>query len=487
MAKFSYSVLSDIYFERKDENDIILHIMNNPFFKICDKQEIKIHNLKIKNFLNTLRKRYNQCSRNKKLFYSRNQEWLRNKLIFKKPSVTTTETGKGGRPAKPIHNCSERSRRRKLKHINEEVSCSIIKDSFLHQIQPSKTKKSKIAIIEKIVEASPRRTKRILESMPTPTEENKFTPEEAFALFLDLKMTKNQYTELRKRTNEKNCGIFPSYRDIVSAKKDCLPSPTAVSVTSSSAELKLQDLLEHTAERLLKTFDADYLKKFKNCSMTLISKWGCDGSSGQKQYKQCNAENSSDANLFMISFVPLRLTKTYIGSEPSTSRAAEIDAWKNEIPSSTKFCRPIKFAYKKETKDVITEEVGKIRDEIKELQPVIFEFNDQCIEVNFKMSLTMIDGKVAQALTETKSSSSCTICQKTSSQLSQPPTQDDSFNEAYEFGMSPLHARIRFMEHILKLGYDLEFGPLGETVRNNKENLEKRKQKKKIFKKNTVR
>ena len=53
--------------------------------------------------------------------------------------------------------------------------------------------------------------------------------------------------------------------------------------------------------------------------------------------------------------------------------------------------------------------------------------------------------------------------------------------------MSPLHARIRFMEHILKLGYDLEFGPLGETVRNNKENLEKRKQKKKIFKKNTVR
>ena len=88
---------------------------------------------------------------------------------------------------------------------------------------------------------------------------------------------------------------------------------------------------------------------------------------------------------------------------------------------------------------------------------MIFEFNDQCIEVNFKMSLTMIDGKVAQALTETKSSSSCTICQKTSSQLSQPPTQDDSFNEAYEFGMSPLHARIRFMEHILKLGYDLEF------------------------------
>lgn len=48
--------------------------------------------------------------------------------------------------------------------------------------------------------------------------------------------------------------------------------------------------------------------------------------------------------------------------------------------------------------------------------------------------------------------------------------------------MSPLHARIRFMEHILKLGYDLEFGPLGETVRNNEENHEKRKEKKKKYK-----
>lgn len=40
----------------------------------------------------------------------------------------------------------------------------------------------------------------------------------------------------------------------------------------------------------------------------LICKWGCDGSSGQSEYKQkFNEENNSDANIFLTSFVPLQL------------------------------------------------------------------------------------------------------------------------------------------------------------------------------------
>lgn len=70
---------------------------------------------------------------------------------------------------------------------------------------------------------------------------------------------------------------------------------------------------------------------------------------------------------------------------------------------------------------------------------------------------------------------------KTSSQLNQTPSEDTFFEEAYEYGLSPLHTRIRFMEHILKLGYDLDFGPNGETVRNNSDNHAKRDQKKKLI------
>lgn len=168
--------------------------------------------------------------------------------------------------------------------------------------------------------------------------------------------------ELRKRINEKNCHIFPEYRDVLSAKRDCLPPKTAIDITSISAEVKLQDLIEHSAELLLRTLNEDCLKNLGDCNLTLISKWGCDGSSGQKQYKQCNAENSSDSNLFMVSFVPLRLRNDRIDFEPSTSRAARtnIDVWKNDTPSSTKYCRPIRFVFKKETHDVTIEETEKI-------------------------------------------------------------------------------------------------------------------------------
>lgn len=46
------------------------------------------------------------------------------------------------------------------------------------------------------------------------------------------------------------------------------------------------------------------------------------------------------------------------------------------------------------------------------------------------MCLTMIDGKVTQALTETNSPSNCTIYAKKTCQLSQP------HKDAYEFGLS---------------------------------------------------
>lgn len=412
MAKFSYNILAEIFFENKNGTDVMSYILNDPFFKFCDQKSLKSHKLRIRNFLSRLEKRYNECSRIKEKMLQHNHKWLTNELIFEKPYKIVNSGGKIGRPVKPIDESSERSRRRKLKDTNAKITDQLIKDSFFYQVGPPKNKKIKIDIIKKTVIASPNRVKRILKSIPTPNEEKKFTPEEALALFLDLKLTAHQYMELRKRTNQKNCAIFPGYKEIISTKKDCLPPQESIYVTENSAEVKLQNILNHTAERLLKTLNERSIKNLGNCSLTLISKWGCDGSSGQKQYKQRNVENSSDSNLFMISFVPLRLKKNILDFEPSTSTSTELDIWKNEVPSSTKLCRPIKFTFKKETKDLIIEEVSKMREQINLLEPITFDFDGQKIEINYKMLLTMIDGKVAQALTNTKSSSSCIICKK---------------------------------------------------------------------------
>jgi len=65
----------------------------------------------------------------------------------------------------------------------------------------------------------------------------------------------------------------------------------------------------------------------------------------------------TDANMFLFSLVPLRLT---FGKTDDTNDIL----WKNLTPSSTCYCRPIKFFYKKETKNNTCKEVKAIENEI---------------------------------------------------------------------------------------------------------------------------
>lgn len=142
--------------------------------------------------------------------------------------------------------------------------------------------------------------------------------------------------------------------------------------------------------------------------LNLIAKWGCDGSSGHSEYKQTPDVSSqlsddedeeddplppSDSHLFLFSLQPLAL----IGIEENSHK--KINLWTNKKSSSTKYCRPIKFLYRKETADVIKHEVAKIQDEISQLEPYVVELGNQFVEVYFELLQTMVDGKVINALT----------------------------------------------------------------------------------------
>jgi hypothetical protein len=78
-------------------------------------------------------------------------------------------------------------------------------------------------------------------------------------------------------------------------------------ITEGCAEVKLQALLDINTQRILKShgsiFDSLSDKYFEK--LYLISKWGCDGSSGQSEYKQIfNSECDSDSSIFFTSVVP---------------------------------------------------------------------------------------------------------------------------------------------------------------------------------------
>lgn len=73
--------------------------------------------------------------------------------------------------------------------------------------------------------------------------------------------------------------------------------------------------------------------------------------------------------------------------------------------------------------------------------------------------MTMIDGKVAQVLTETPSSSKCTVCGATPRQMNDlmKVTARTENEDAFKYGLSTLHAWIRSMEMILRISYNLGF------------------------------
>lgn len=81
----------------------------------------------------------------------------------------------------------------------------------------------------------------------------------------------------------------------------------------------------------------------------------------------------------------------------------------------------------------------------------------QNVQVHHKLILTMVDGKVCQALTNTPSAASCFICKprtNPSAMNNLKEIQDKDIDEnALSYGLSPLHLLINTMECILHIAY----------------------------------
>ena len=131
----------------------------------------------------------------------------------------------------------------------------------------------------------------------------------------------------------------------------------------------------------------------------------------------------------MASCVPLQLHHT------DTIRPL----WKNKACNSTSFCRPIRFTFEKETVELTKLFVGDIE---KEIQPTKIEVQGLIapIFVTHKLQMTMIDGKVSNTLSDTKSSAQCNICGALPSEMNDPRVFDRPENLEGSWGnlSSPL-------------------------------------------------
>lgn len=148
--------------------------------------------------------------------------------------------------------------------------------------------------------------------------------------------------------------------------------------------------------------------------------------------------------------------------------------WQNPRPSSTRFCRPIKLIFQKETPELCKNEIKNIEDQISKIKPTVIDDHQLTISHAFKM--TMIDGKMFSVISNS-STQTCGICgasPKMMNNLKMLMTLpiDQSL---YDYGISTLHAWIRCLECCLHIAYRLDLKKWQIRDKNEKQMMKEKK------------
>ncbi|KAL7288541.1 hypothetical protein TKK_0017283 [Trichogramma kaykai] len=291
-------------------------------------------------------------------------------------------------------------------------------------------------------------------------DSSSMSAEEGLSYLIETHMSRDKYQLTRNVALEKGHDLFPSYKKIYQSKKATYPNE--IFISERLCRVSLQSLLNHTAQRLMMAFDLNI--PGENRQLKLISKYEFDGTNA-KCYKQKSDDSGAFCdNVFCTSLLPLRLVDA----------DENIVYWSNPTSSSTQFCRPIKLSFEKETADLARTEESQLKEEIERLTALE---HDNC-SICFETHLTMIVGKTSTA--------TCHVCKSTISQFNNIYDMycKPIIPESLKYGISILHAHIRFMEMVLHISYRMTDEKEGnwQLLSNNPEMCAKADERKNIFK-----
>ena len=184
--------------------------------------------------------------------------------------------------------------------------------------------------------------------------------------------------------------------------------------------------------------------------LQMTCKWGFDGATAQSIYKQGGTSAEADNQVLFTSMVPLQLVEV----NSDASRVVR----SNRTPSSGRFARPLKLEYARETAELSKAELAYWNGQIGALKSHTVNLGDIVIEVSFELLLTMIDGKVQTAITDTSSPAVCNVCNATPKQFNDlEQVRSRAIREdSLMLGLSTMHSWIRFYEFILSVAYKLQ-------------------------------
>lgn len=428
------------------------------------------------------RTKWKNANRTYDKFLVKNESWLAvdvtlsNAAIMNKKFGESSTEHKMGRPSSSFSDSSDRTKRRKTQKLREDHGTDELAYATEMSFRAS-GKYDAAKVIKDIAQRSPTMASRYRESLEH-AHEQQMSPEVALSLLIENNLSKSRYNNIRATSLDHNSVLYPPYHQVSKAKEQCYPRRDEIFIDECKAEVKLQALLDHTAERILlsqkdviKSISVDAVRELE-----LMCKWGCDGTSGQSTFKQKFNDNEgtkTDANIFFTSLVPLQL-HTFDESKN------KIIIWKNPRPSSHRFCRPIKLQFLHETASTTRDEVHFIKEQERNLETLQTTVDGNQLSVSYKLSLTMIDGKVCNSVTDTSSSQRCYLCQCTSKEFNDidKVLKKEINEDNLEYGVSSLHAWIRLFECLLHISYKLDTkkwqnrGVDKESIATRKKNIQ---------------
>ena len=400
------------------------------------------------------RQRWQKASRKEVVFLSKNEVWLNSRVSFEEEKThesekNVTTASIQGRSSSSFAESSERSKRRKTEEVRAKLGC----DELAYATQMSLRAAGKVDashVLKDIFKSSPSKSLKHRRAFKQ-VREKRLSSHDALSLIIKGKLSKAQYNLMRSMSLQNNSILYPAYKYNLQSKKECYPNECFIKITENAVTVEPQGLLDHILKRIL-TVQLEVIESLPDESLSelnFILKWGCDGTSGQSNYKPNFIDSETcDDSIFLISFVPLQL---------NSSKIPNLIIWKNPRPSSPRFCQPIKIQFLKETSQATINEVNIIQEEVKNLISSKIKIGSKTISVNYQLCFTMVDGKVCNSMTNTTSVLRCFIYQVTSKkfinidEVFKSPIKEENLL----FGISSLHAWIRFFECILHLSYKL--------------------------------
>lgn len=449
----------DVWFDNVKESrtDALLHYVLRELDDPSLSDEI-LNKLKarIRSYSKKIDEKWAKSSRHRGRFLKANSSWLQGHFSFTdfiSDSEVDVElpgpSSRAGRPQKDFGTSSTKTKRRRIQQLLETTSQEEL--SMATEVNLRKSgKRDSAAIVKELCAFSPRRGTRIKKARRCfeSIKREGLSADKAVALIVDANLSVHQYNTIRQQANEINNKMYPPYHKVKAAKQLCYPCD--ISVTETRAEVKLQSLMDHTITRLCKAQEEVLTTIGDLQSMEIIVKWGCDGAEQTKYKQKFSEEHCSDESLFSISIVPIQLTM-----EENNIRKI---VWQNPSPASTRYCRPIKFVFAKETVNLITTEVDKIKSEIETLSPTKIFVNELEVLIKPTLIFCMIDGKICNAIASCASTQTCYLCGAKPKEMNKKSvvTAKTVNRDFLSLGLSPLHSWIRFFECLLHISYRLD-------------------------------